>query len=616
MPGGEDLTATGSWAEAPEYGAVWYPPVAADWVPYREGHWAYVSPWGWTWIDNASWGFAPFHYGRWVEIGNRWGWTPGTAQVSRPPVYAPALVTFLGIAGGAAVGAAIASRSVSWVPLGPGEAYHPWYRASDNYRRQVNVAHVSNVTTVNNTNVTVNTFINRNAATAVPASAMAASQPVAPLAQPVSPQQFSSARPVFGQQPIQPTAATAGVTPVVARQMNLPPGASAFRPAPGPVARAQAPGPAGSVGPAAAGIPNPGNPGIARPQAISPGPQPPSAQRAGVPVTPPLMTPGFRAAGAPPPPGAPPSPGAPLPPGAGARAAEAGRPFPPSVARPEIARPELARPDTAVPVRGSFRAAAFVSACASQCRGLNATSVAPAAPPQRVEPPAPRFASPQQRFEPPAAQIPPPQRFEPPLSALGRPCSVSNRLPRASSRPCNAWKRLLSVPSRLPRMSPCRRNGWKRLHRALLRLWSALSRRHGSKRLRLVPRRRSSQPPRRRRIPPHRRRHILPPRLRRTRNGQTNGEAAQSPVQLARHADCRAPRWRAARTAQCARCLACWLLGHSGNRWPRGPSTGRLAGRSPGPRLRRDAPKPGPSRWHQRCGGAASWARWRCGRAL
>ena len=241
--------------------------------------------------------------------------------------------------------------------------------------------------------------------------------------------------------------------------------------------------------------------------------------------------------------------------------------------------------------------------------------VAPAAPPQRAEPPAPRFASPQQRFEPPAAQIPPPQRFEPPALAR-RAARAAFRTACPARRPAHATHGSACCPGRAGAAHVSgRRNGWKRLHRALLRLWSVLSRRHGSKRLRLVPRRRSSQPPRRRRTaapPPS---HPAP-RPRHTRNGQTNGEAAQSPVQLARHADCRAPRWRAARTAQCARCLACWLLGHSGNRWPRGPSTGRLAGRSPGPRLRRDAPKPGPSRWHQRCGGAASWARWRCGRAL
>ena len=77
MPGGDDLAQYGSWSDNPEYGQVWYPQVAQDWVPYREGRWAYVAPWGWTWVDSAPWGFAPFHYGRWVEAGGRWGWIPG-----------------------------------------------------------------------------------------------------------------------------------------------------------------------------------------------------------------------------------------------------------------------------------------------------------------------------------------------------------------------------------------------------------------------------------------------------------------------------------------------------------------------------------------------------------
>ena len=127
MPGGADLYGVGSWSPAPEYGQVWYPPVSPGWVPYREGHWAYVAPWGWTWIDNAPWGFAPFHYGRWLQIDGRWGWTPGEAAVAGPPVYAPALVAFIGIGAGVALGAALASGSIGWVPLGPREPFRPWY---------------------------------------------------------------------------------------------------------------------------------------------------------------------------------------------------------------------------------------------------------------------------------------------------------------------------------------------------------------------------------------------------------------------------------------------------------------------------------------------------------
>ncbi len=68
MTGCEDIDQQGSWQQTPQYGAVWYPPVDAGWVPYRHGRWSYVAPWGWTWVDEAAWGFAPFHYGRWAQV--------------------------------------------------------------------------------------------------------------------------------------------------------------------------------------------------------------------------------------------------------------------------------------------------------------------------------------------------------------------------------------------------------------------------------------------------------------------------------------------------------------------------------------------------------------------
>ncbi len=109
MPGGDQLAEYGTWSDNSQYGHVWYPQVQSGWVPYRDGHWAYVAPWGWTWVDSEPWGFAPFHYGRWSEIGGRWGWVPGAAVsgYAGPPVYAPALVTFIGFGAGVAVGAGI-----------------------------------------------------------------------------------------------------------------------------------------------------------------------------------------------------------------------------------------------------------------------------------------------------------------------------------------------------------------------------------------------------------------------------------------------------------------------------------------------------------------------------
>ena len=146
----------GDWQQDASYGAIWLPrAVPANWAPYRNGNWSWISPWGWTWVDDAPWGFAPFHYGRWARIGPRWAWVPG--QLPRRPVYAPALVAFIG--GGAGLNWNIAAGSggaprpgVGWFPLAPGEAFRPVYRASPRYITQVN----NNITVNNTVNITNN----------------------------------------------------------------------------------------------------------------------------------------------------------------------------------------------------------------------------------------------------------------------------------------------------------------------------------------------------------------------------------------------------------------------------------------------------------------------------
>ena len=125
--GYQDLDPHGQWRRDPVHGAVWLPQaMPADWAPYRHGHWDWIAPWGWTWIDDAPWGFAPFHYGRWTMLDEQWAWVPGRLGVR--PVYAPALVAFLG--GG--------TGSVTWFPLAPGEAWQPPYRAGPAYLAAVN----------------------------------------------------------------------------------------------------------------------------------------------------------------------------------------------------------------------------------------------------------------------------------------------------------------------------------------------------------------------------------------------------------------------------------------------------------------------------------------------
>ncbi|HEX7325720.1 MAG TPA: DUF6600 domain-containing protein [Rhodanobacteraceae bacterium] len=153
MIGGDQLAEYGQWDPSPEYGDVWYPAsVPAGWAPYRFGHWAWIDPWGWTWVDNQPWGFAPFHYGRWAYIRSRWGWVPG--PVNLQPVYAPALVAFVGGSGLSLSLRIGGGGPVGWFPLGPRDVYTPWFHASRRYFTNVNVTNIRNVyvnrTVINN----------------------------------------------------------------------------------------------------------------------------------------------------------------------------------------------------------------------------------------------------------------------------------------------------------------------------------------------------------------------------------------------------------------------------------------------------------------------------------
>ncbi|HSW82556.1 MAG TPA: DUF6600 domain-containing protein [Usitatibacter sp.] len=138
MTGYEELDRYGSWSQDADYGSVWYPTqVSAGWAPYRYGHWTYVRPWGWTWIDDAAWGYAPSHYGRWVQVRNRWAWAPGYA-VRESPVWAPAVVGFIGGAGFSVSLTAGSAAPVGWYPLAPWERYQPWYHANNTYVTRMN----------------------------------------------------------------------------------------------------------------------------------------------------------------------------------------------------------------------------------------------------------------------------------------------------------------------------------------------------------------------------------------------------------------------------------------------------------------------------------------------
>jgi hypothetical protein len=389
MTGATVLSSYGTWQPQPSVGTVWFPQVASTWVPYREGRWAYVHPWGWTWVDNQPWGFAPFHYGRWAQFGGRWGWVPQPVAAAGygygggyQPVYAPALVTFLGAAAGAFTAAAFASGAIGWAPLGPHEPYYPPYPVSPRYFGAYNRAYVPNynqfyqrnVTIVNNRvsyrNVVINNygaggrpgeeFVNRQAATFVPRDAMLGSRPIAEVARPLPPNaRVEPFRP--GEEGVaglpRPTAGTWGVTPAFAQREHLaaaPAGAAPRPAAPGPAIRPVAAEAAGrrappplvahaAVAPAFRGGAPIGQPG-ARPEAPGTAAHPGAP---GIPAErglPPLAAPGGRTA--PQPQFRPAAPNAATP---GARPEVPGaRPEVPG-ARPEVpgARPEVpgARPE-------------------------------------------------------------------------------------------------------------------------------------------------------------------------------------------------------------------------------------------------------------------------------
>jgi hypothetical protein len=151
VPGYSDLDDNGTWNEEPDYGPVWYPSaVDVGWAPYSYGSWNYIGPWGWSWVGYEPWGFAPYHYGRWAYIGSRWGWCPGPYYAR--PIYGPAFVGFLGGSHwGVGFGGGFGG-GIGWFPLGPREPFHPWYRTSGVYYRNVNIhnTYFRNTTIINN----------------------------------------------------------------------------------------------------------------------------------------------------------------------------------------------------------------------------------------------------------------------------------------------------------------------------------------------------------------------------------------------------------------------------------------------------------------------------------
>ena len=144
MTGYDELDSAGMWKINAQYGPVWFPTQSEEWAPYRFGHWSWIAPWGWTWLDDQPWGFAPSHYGRWALIDEHWAWVPG--EYVRRPLYAPAVVAFLGTPG---VGlSSEEGATIAWFPLAPGEAYWPSYTRDLDYVRNLNFGSVQDVAAI------------------------------------------------------------------------------------------------------------------------------------------------------------------------------------------------------------------------------------------------------------------------------------------------------------------------------------------------------------------------------------------------------------------------------------------------------------------------------------
>jgi hypothetical protein len=330
VTGASDLDEYGHWRYVADYGPVWAPAaVAPGWAPYRFGHWVWVAPWGWTWVEDEPWGFAPFHYGRWAFVESSWCWVPGPVVVR--PVYAPALVAFVG-GGGFGVGVGV---GVAWFPLAPREVFVPWYRTSPGYVNNVNVTNtrvsvtqvtnVYNTTIINNntTNVTRVNYANQhitNAVTAVNHDTFVNARPVAAsmvrvdqkqienapvthtiAAQPARASVMGAGRPVAAK----PSAAVMNRQVVAVKQPPAPPASFEQRQATAPYVRKETPGaPQPATRAATQPAPRPAQPAANQPHPQTP---PPAANEhaAG-----PANTP--HAGATPPPPARPSEPASPM----------------------------------------------------------------------------------------------------------------------------------------------------------------------------------------------------------------------------------------------------------------------------------------------------------------
>jgi hypothetical protein len=215
MTGSAALDAAGTWRADGKYGEVWVPnALPAEWAPYRFGHWRWLAPWGWSWIDDQPWGFAASHYGRWAFLDRHWIWVPGAYTAH--PVFAPAVVAFLGTPG---VGLSYAEGfgpAVAWFPLAPGEVYWPGYTNDLDYIRSLNAGNIGDLGIVRlradgepPAEIVNGHFANRQFASVVPRPAFTAGQGVAPALLQLPLERLLNAPAIMGSPQIGPPAPAA-----------------------------------------------------------------------------------------------------------------------------------------------------------------------------------------------------------------------------------------------------------------------------------------------------------------------------------------------------------------------------------------------------------------------
>ena len=339
----------------------------------------------------------------------------GSGAVIARPVYAPALVAFVGgshFSIGMSIGGGMGA--VGWFPLAPREAYYPAYHVSNTYIRQVNITHVTNIN-VTNVNVTNVHYANQQVAgavTAVPQNAFVNARPVAAAAQRVTPQQMAGAQ-VLGAAPHVAPQRQSVLGSAVNRQVAAPPQAVMSRQV---VARATPP-------PAAIAF-------QAKQQLLE--------QNQGRPLAPQQMTElrqqrpaavmnraGFRPASAP----SPAIQGRPL-------NANPGVPVPqpsPQQVRPEISRPQVANPQTINPQNQPQPGRAIPPMNRMDSRPPSARPV-PQASPETT----PNQSPARPEFRRPAQQSVPNAPVQPARPELSRPAPESHVAPESRPAPHSA----------------------------------------------------------------------------------------------------------------------------------------------------------------------------------